>query len=341
MGFLQIAGGGLDIGVPNFSKAVFSFWFRIPAASIAAANAQFVSINPDSILESSPDNPYWESSLLGMLPLVVFGPNPIVSTSGGSFGDATSHTSPCFIGVNCGPKVQTNYDGDMTASRSLCAHFAYDNDPFTVHFEPSPITWHYQNRFQIGYSPGFGTFFNTGPYFTLDGTSITVSADRWHHLLLSFDFSGTGACPFYWAFDDVDRSDMTHLWPDAAGDHSIYPANGALGANGSLSVSSHPYGIPATSENVDFVYMVEMAEFQMFTDVICDTSIVGNRRAFVGADGKPASPVLSEALLEKPPEIMLQGTSAHWKAGVNTGVMGANFDVTGSIVDYANGPTLV
>lgn len=109
-------------------------------------------------------------------------------------------------------------------------------------------------------------------------------------------------------------------------------------------------GIPASSQYVDSILRVEMAEFQMFTEVTLDTSVEGNRRAFIdyvrddkgnpivdragSSTLKPVDPTKgtvddprppAEILLGKRPDILLH-TSKNWIAGANTGSTGVSID---------------
>ena len=336
MGFLQIDGTEFGGPISDFAQAIFSFWFRVPSASIAAANAQFRSIDPDTVISNNLDNPFWDATLLGMLPLVTFGPNPVATNSIG----ATSRISPCFIGVNCGPNVQTNYHGDMSASQSLVANFSYDNQGWDFTTDGGTII-HYQNHFEVGYWGGFGTFFEGS---ATTGSSITVTADRWHHLILSFDFSTRSDCLFYWSFDDVNYSD-DYLWPHKTGSQTInsvkaFTAGGSITPeNGALQSSTHKYGIPSTDEYVDWVYSVEMAEFQMWVGQSADVSQETVRRLFVDSTGKPVQTYTLPDAEFGSPLIRLAGRSTNWKDGTNAGT-GGDLAVVGTISDFTAAPAL-
>ncbi len=113
MGYLTRASG-----LPNFSKAVFSLWFRVPQASIDAASAEEI--------------PASDTELVRTIPLLTYGPRLTKKTypdlhsedvhidhwdtSSGlpgasdgfftltptSYGDSsTAKISPCFIGLEC------------------------------------------------------------------------------------------------------------------------------------------------------------------------------------------------------------------------------------------------
>jgi hypothetical protein len=101
-----------------------------------------------------------------------------------------------------------------------------------------------------------------------------------------------------------------------------------------------PMGLPGTTEWVDHIHNVEMAEFQMFTGITLDTTDDTSISAFVDQDGKPVSPTKKQSvdadgnvtgdsgsieLLGKKPEIMLHGQS-NWINGNNTGTLGVDQD---------------
>jgi hypothetical protein len=133
-----------------------------------------------------------------------------------------------------------------------------------------------------------------------------------------------------------------------------------------------PLGIPANPQFVDSILRVEMAEFQMFTEVTLDTSVDSNRRAFIDyvrddkgnvirdKDGKatlkPVDPTkgtvadpitgtaddprpLAEQLLGKKPELLLH-TSKNWITGANTGTTD-QFQPTALIRKYTPDPSIV
>ena len=108
----------------------------------------------------------------------------------------------------------------------------------------------------------------------------------------------------------------------------------------SVPVSAQPLGLPATADQVNHVFNVEMAELQIFIDVTLDTGVESNRRAFIDyerddkgrpimdKDGnktlKPVDMSQAEKLLGKKPEVKLHGSSK-WKAGKNTGTIGMDY----------------
>lgn len=114
-------------------------------------------------------------------------------------------------------------------------------------------------------------------------------------------------------------------------------------ASGGLLPTDH-FGIPTSSNTQDQMHHVEMAEFQMWTGKILDTSTESNRRVFIDYDKnsrtrvlKPVDPKQAEDLLGKP-NILLHGSSK-WIKGKNTG-MGGDLDPTGEIKKYKPDPSI-
>lgn len=128
----------------------------------------------------------------------------------------------------------------------------------------------------------------------------------------------------------------------------------------SVPSGAGPIGLPATPQFVNNVYQVEMAEFQMWTDVTLDTSVESNRHAFIDykrdSNGKqiadtlePAKTKKAEERLGKKPTVMLHGSN-NWSSGSNTGssgkdsegkkLSGGQFKRTGKIDTYKPEPGL-
>jgi hypothetical protein len=84
-----------------------------------------------------------------------------------------------------------------------------------------------------------------------------------------------------------------------------------------LPFNKGPVSCPASHDYVGGIKHVEMAELQIFTDVVIDTGNVNNRRAFITDTGKPAPMHLAAELMGKEPEIKLHG-SGNWKLALDT-----------------------
>lgn len=333
MGFLQLAGG-----LTNFSEAVISMWVNVPAAAVTAAQAQWTGAGVDAAVEAGGNV---QSNLLGMIPLISFGPNPVATTEGPFFSGSTE-VSPCFIGLNCGRTVWDDDEASLLSPPTLVGFFPYDSFHDFTSGSEDEVTWHLPNHFKIGYWSGSGTFWET--FYPDEYPSgldpITVTTDVWHHILVSFDFSSNPGL-YYCAFDDVNKTGAA-LWPAVengsanvvnAADYSASSGSGFSG--GALDTEGLPIAIPTSSGNSDWVYNLRMADIQVFTGVSIDTGVEANRRAFVTLDGRPANPSLAASLLGKQPEILLRGSD--WLIGRNTGTAG-NFTKTGTLNPFDPGP---
>jgi hypothetical protein len=219
-----------------------------------------------------------------------------------------------------------------------------------------------------------------------------IAAGVWHHVLLSFDLSpgcstngvsdplpaGVSTFSKAWAaVDDVNYDghslsgfyggDPNMILPDVALDvishpyeldasRNLYvgPASYTVGSTAIPSLSG-PIGFPASADFVVNILKVEMAEFQMFTGVTLDTSVPANRRAFIGADGKPVPPKYSRAsdgtvsadpssspvtLLGKLPDVALCQSSGNWISGKSLGSRTTHFSRTGTVKSFKPDPEL-
>jgi hypothetical protein len=183
----------------------------------------------------------------------------------------------------------------------------------------------------------------------------------------------SSTCSMFISFDDHDLTGkkLSCYWPTGSGDpHAILPVNGYYVAStnifnppvapfnshdGNLITITNNYedpaysyspsgapvegliGIPATTERVDAIKTIEMAELQVFVDTTVDTSDLGIRRLFVTDVGKPEEMTVAAAALGRP-VIALKG-SVNWIAGVSTGSLG-DLVASGTITEYSPGPGL-
>lgn len=162
-----------------------------------------------------------------------------------------------------------------------------------------------------------------------------VTADEWHHVLLSFDLTqpcvtagrmesdpapdahGTveSAPKLYVALDfmHLEGEKLSYFWPETGGpnafltktakliyDSNVYPVQSPVyngggdvktttainEAAGSFSYAPSPVdmsliGIPSTNVYVDQIRKVELAELQVFTNVVVDTYYEKRRQAFI------------------------------------------------------------
>lgn len=347
MGYIQRAAG-----IGGFSQVVMSFWFRIPQASIDAAIAQYEAIPATGSLE--------DVNLPGIIPLITFGEGSAIT------GAIPNLTSRSFIGVACGDRTHDDMvDDQPLPPPRLFAYLQYDSGLVDLF----PLTITCLDYFQIGgllqgpcALPG-----NAIGYDYADHADhiIPVTADAWHHLLVSFEMTGGGcavtfeanevvfegtSCKFWWALDDVNYG-ADYLWPCnpanydlAGGDNDIYSI-GVLSnwGNGSGphsfaagAIPDAPCGMPAAGDDASHIHNIMRAEQKIYTGVTCDTSVEELRRLFITDAGKPAPPSLATAHFGKEPEVYFQ-THEDWINGNNRGTAG-NFDETGTITAYTPPP---
>jgi hypothetical protein len=365
----------LTDGIPDFSQAVISLWFRVPQSSIDAAVAAltYQGIGPDIPVDVP---------LQGIIPFITLGPSMPISfdyyqsvSDGSSYiihPYGTSTTGPGYIGL----KVYT----DGTATLIARIQSSYYN----------PYFWRpYYGEAVFGNQPGTGDYFAVGdaPYYspttttTEDVEQLYPAPDMWHHVLISMDLGRTiaysaeasgafnpnnfsDACKWQWALDDRDLPDTT-LYPYGLATYAnaatgetysgephlittpyMFAMLGVGGPNFSYSFpafETRAIGIPSIADWVDHIHKVELAELQFFTGVTLDTSLEKNRRAFVDDKGKPVPPEDASKLLDKRPDILLHG-SGNWIKGKNTGPTTTEpddqFEPTGKIISYRPNPAL-
>lgn len=273
----------LSSGIPNFSKAIFSIWFRVPQSSI------------DSVSASS-----FTPIMNKILPLVTFGRVQKITNSNVRFVNAitpanspastdfvatpvgidrldSADADPCYIGLSCvGGVAKLVFNIQMAGfaneiSTNLwvgpCAGYTFGGLPTAVSagYDPSPGTgWE-----QDGATPTYCKFSSivdltsqssgangfTPEQFLINSPTV-ITADIWHHLLLSVDLSsdcsvhsaanpmdgslgqnattadGTVSyCKLWYAIDDVNRSGEANLSPSYV--------DGSSDPNAILTLNTH------------------------------------------------------------------------------------------------------
>lgn len=345
--------------------------------------------------------------------------------------------SPSYIGLDCtsndgGPYLAINLQMSdfATASEVVIETTGVSVDPVmnelsgfsyvfdadgnlcpmvTTKFSPSSGSNQYvfNDPFHVSYllSDNTSLWLNSQPeVFRGVLSAVDITPDRWHHVVVSIDLSGSisaqgnfngsgqsisSDCKIWIALDDVNYSgsdfsahsdllaDPNAIITQRAID-TYYTNNGTAtgfdgaagewhweidtysgGASGSGTYSYSPtglsvgsLGIPATDGFSDHIWRCEMAEFQLYTGVTMDTSVVENRRAFITDTGKPfgfipipiieaptAPAAAAAAILGKQPDILLHG-STYWIAGINFGTSNDKFNATGTVQAYAPSPDL-
>ncbi len=333
MGYIQIPSSS----IPNFTKAVISVWFRIPAATITVL-AGISDTPPDGFQSDHMCSMCYYPRLTKIIPLITFG-----SLENDS---AANPCQPSFLGVDC-------FGGTPVLACNLQT--------------PTAISRTVQNEGSGPFRPGCFYMSGSAAPYTEDAI---IAIDEWNHALISFDISG-GASVVYGPSSFTLASDMTFTWslndvskvgesmnPSGGGrwsdngisDLDIIIPHGLIdyaGADGDIASYSgmtigafgNPIGVPASAAFVDNVYNLELAELQVFTGVsIDDAGAELSRRLFVDAEGRPVSASVAQAELGQAPAIYMRN-STHFANGTNLGT-GGSFTPTGTIIPYTPGPTL-
>ncbi len=345
MSYLQRTSGIID-----FSQAVISLWFRVPKSSIDAAIAANVG-GADYILGGG-----------ATIPLLTFGKPqeiiiydaPLTNIAVYHFtpGDGiqtpiydtpnytpigTNPVDPCYIGLLCvSGTVSLVFNIQM--ADSMLMSYARLNRTREDYFDfgpgatrdTSPGTgWQFDGfdgQYHIATIIDTSFVSNAQPEYFQVVTQKNLAPDHWHHLLLSFDLTGsmaigqpspTSSMQLWYAIDDVDYRGPDNLQPfrqigDGLDDNNIVSANVYFNSGGdpgpglfenfwipattgeygpgAVACADAELGLPASANYVDFILPVEMAEFQFFTGVTVDTADEFNRRAFITKAGTPADP---------------------------------------------------
>lgn len=336
MGYLNIPSSIL----PDFNEAVISLWFRVPQTTID--NCIALPLTPN---------------LVNIIPLVTFGRpqvqliysgfalvNPIFALTYSIRPSPTVTGSipadPSYIGLSCftgSPNRATLTVNLQTGVTPIVT--GYEEDLASAVLDPaggSQYTIPGSGYIAVPGGGGGGeiVFTQVDNSFTQASppgcynitTSIPVTPDVWHQLIISFDItngcvtSGTtspvpaGISSFskMWvALDDVNYNG-NNLGAYGGGDPNMILTNlgfNVLNVTSSLNAANlftptatysltgapipsnaGPMGLPASAAFVENVVRVDMAELQIYTGVSMDTSVEANRRVFLGANGKPVDP---------------------------------------------------
>jgi hypothetical protein len=267
----------LPNGVPDFSKAVFSLWFRVPTESALAASSHSLPQGDWPMMQN-------------ILPLITFGErqqnknyqlihenivhgappeNPVELVRPVGWTQAEPYdVNPCCIGLQC----YSDGTFDLFVNIQMEDKGSYDS---LLWFQTS---LDYQGEFPPAPAPGDGSI-GDGHYMSTiaEGTyglqdaqpewfevrsDITFEPDKWHHLLLSFDVGGSlsignkpsSSCQLWYAIDDVDYRGWGNLGPyrdedDGLGENiivtrMIYNESG-FDASGPVLFSNHYVPLPS------------------------------------------------------------------------------------------------
>jgi hypothetical protein len=367
MGYIQRT-TGIEL---DFTKVVISIWFRVPAASFTAAEANDLEIDKED---------RWSN----IIPLITFGPQTVGQETpnqtinlgppsgildppdifGYELGTPTSlNQGPGYIGIK---RDGGNAFLDVyipTGAPAACDKVRWIFDDFT---EPEPPNGSWSPVFtdvsetEEDYNDYFGAVSET-----------QILPDTIYHLLISWDLTDgsasvgsdvlsdldciTESSQMWMALNDVNKieNDLPMIWPginpeDFDGNRHVsyltdlYAGQNDTAALGTCSVTTEVSSIPTAPVTVPGLpviaaydpinFKVQMGDLQIFTNVSLDTSVELNRRAFITSGLRQASPALAVSLLGKSPEVRFQ-TVNDWQVGNNRGTAG-NFTPTGTISPY-------
>ena len=256
----------LQNGVPDFAKAVISLWFRVPRVSVIAAVDNSIGDETFPLMS-------------GIIPLLTFGkthryqtynllqheiatftPFPGLTTPPyfptDYFEEGPSYdVNPSYIGLRCYDdgtvSVEINIQTDTYVSLTATTHeitgvnFWSTSDPNAPVKEASikgsgvitPFPYVATTEIvDVSYTNN-----NQPAVFTVL-TTPELQPDQWHHLLLSFDVSGSASigtpfastgCKLWYAIDDKDYRGAENLQPyrdvsgqwgrDSLDDNAILP----------------------------------------------------------------------------------------------------------------------
>jgi hypothetical protein len=284
-------------GVPGFTKAVISLWFRVPQSSIdvVATGDRFANhlalIIPLITFSQPSDTVDMEPTTINIGTAVNFDQSgcPYVESIGGYQSVGPFFIDPCFIGINCDPDRLSAGHGKPTlvfnlqasgtaailnysvAVQNMAVYSLLAMPPPTVGDPDVPGNgWNSLGFPFVGLASNlvdFSDYLKAVPENFLVRSPVLITADQWHHLLLSFDLSNscitngppldsgryattaegtTSWCRLWYAIDDVNCNGADNLQPfyvDGGGDLNAILTNNAWQV--AHSVTDYIYNLPS------------------------------------------------------------------------------------------------
>jgi hypothetical protein len=242
MSYLQLP----SINLADFSKGTISLWFRFSDDSVAKAREYAESYQPPDFGDSATGPDIFKATI----PLVTFGRKVMAHTYGfvshawpfptGGTGASTADSvakddSPCEPS-HLGLSVPTGHDDQTTVALRMVFQTETRAQVQGLLTEASDIHWEQD-------PPGSGlyqqytvikdiSYVRTASPETFEiNPTFEVSADKWHHLLVSFDFSTAvdvvaikgsqsenverdtikSVCQLWYAFDDENKDGKDNM----------------------------------------------------------------------------------------------------------------------------------
>jgi hypothetical protein len=260
MSYLNLPGG-----IPNFSKAVISLWFRVPRESAIAASGHSLE----------------DGMFRNLLPLITFGreleakvyatpthnvavihpylpgePHPSTTYNAIYYAETASYRlEPCFVGLRCSSEGTFQLEFNIQTAEYMsiqAAKFITTRMDIYSGADPGAPTVVPGNGVVVLF-PNVGvstiqdvSYVNNAvpEAFLVYCNRVTLEPDVWHHLLLSFDVGGSVAigtpfassdCRLWYAIDDKDYRGAENLQPYRDTDGQWGPDAAALDPNAILT----------------------------------------------------------------------------------------------------------
>jgi len=326
--------------------------------TIGSIHCQAVTVFPDNTVGHHD---------LGLLPVVTHGPvskgiSPFNNTYIGLW--VSEDDSSLFLNVNLQTtNIASIFNYDFQATSYVCP-LPYDQYAYSILVPPgAPMPTEVA---LAGNMPGvkdsviedvsWSLTRNQPEYYGGKSSTVTVTPDTWHHLLISWDISGSvsahsaatpdgtattwdgidSASSMWVAFDDKNYTgnDLPADWPDGGPPNAIITPNAMNVADRQASINatynltspkmeSAPICIPSGNiyyyggGTIEFPYHVEMAELQVFTGVTLDTSVETNRRLFIVPDKKGVLKPVNPSPIYIPIAKTAVGDPTTWEDGAD------------------------
>ena len=253
-----------DVGLPNFTKAVISLWFRVPQASVDAAKKS-MGYDPETMIggaviplltfggltkgyngtatTTSYNGAYVEhighGEFVEDYPSTTFSPTGSETVTTGFAGEV--NLTPSMVAIDCSGDAPSVHVNLQTLTRAIRTGVYFDHSDGVTSTDVYDVTGggtdpppEFMRMKAWQEADGDITDFvlSGRPETFLGNSNVPVAADVWHHLLISFDISGSvgngsSGCRMWMALDDANYTgeglpSQTVL---GSGSNTIFPAS--------------------------------------------------------------------------------------------------------------------
>ena len=253
-----------DVGLPNFTKAVISLWFRVPQASVDAAKKS-MGYDPETMIggaviplltfggltkgyngtaaTTSYNGAYVEhighGEFVEDYPSTTFSPTGSETVTTGFAGEV--NLTPSMVAIDCSGDAPSVHVNLQTLTRAIRTGVYFDSSDGVTSTDVYDVTGggtdpppEFMRMKAWQKADGDITDFvlSGRPETFLGNSNVPVAADVWHHLLISFDISGSvgngsSGCRMWMALDDANYTgeglpSQTVL---GSGSNTIFPAS--------------------------------------------------------------------------------------------------------------------